>query len=121
MLKTANWDTIPKVKSRDGVTRRVFSGSNSMMVLNEIFPSAYPALHHHPHEQLTYILEGESEFVLGDEVLHLKAGDVVLVPPNVPHSSKTLSAGPVLNLDIFSPIREDYLAEEAGKQKGEQK
>jgi len=121
MLNKANWNTIPRVKARDGVTRRVFSGKNSMMVLNEIYPSAHPALHHHPHEQLTYILEGESEFVIGDEVLQLKAGDVVLVPPNVPHSSKTTSAEPVLNLDIFSPIREDYLLEENGGTKGEQK
>lgn len=121
MFNQANWDTIPRVISRDGVTRRVFSGKNSMMVLNEIYPSAYPALHHHPHEQLTYILQGESEFVIGDEVLQLKPGDVVLVPPNVPHSSKTTSAEPVLNLDIFSPIREDYLTEDSRGAKGEQK
>jgi quercetin dioxygenase-like cupin family protein len=109
MFSKANWDTIPEETARAGVTRKVFSGKNSMMVLNKILPSASPALHHHPHEQLTYILEGESEFVLGDEVLNLKAGDVVLVPPDVPHSSKTVSAIPVLNLDIFSPIRDDYL------------
>ncbi|OGP63338.1 MAG: hypothetical protein A2170_11100 [Deltaproteobacteria bacterium RBG_13_53_10] len=98
-----------QVQARSGVTRRVFSGKNSMMVLNELMPSAKPALHHHPHEQLTYIIEGTCRFVIGDERVEMAPGDLILIPPNIPHSLEVTSNKPVLNLDVFSPIREDYL------------
>jgi quercetin dioxygenase-like cupin family protein len=109
MAVQANWDTLPGVAPRKGVIRKVFSGKNSMMTLNEIKAGTTPNLHSHPHEQLTYILSGEAEFVLGKEVLRLKAGDLLLVPPNVPHSLKVIGNETVLNMDVFSPVREDYL------------
>ena len=110
MAVKANWNDLPRVQVRSSVNRRVFSGKNSMMVLNELMPGSRPSLHHHPHEQMVYIVEGTCRFVLGDETLDLEAGDVVLIPPDVPHSLEVTSDIPVLNLDVFSPIREDYLA-----------
>lgn len=109
MAVTNNWNTLKGVTARKGVTRKVFSGEKSMMTLNEIMPEAGPALHSHPHEQLTYILRGKAEFVLGDEVLNLEEGDLLLIPPYVSHSLKVIGAEPVLNLDVFCPVREDYL------------
>ena len=109
MAITANWAKISRVQARGGVTRRVFSGKNSMMVLNEIMPSAKPALHDHPHEQMTYIIEGTCRFVIGDEVIEMGAGDLILIPPNIRHSLEVTGNKPVLNMDVFSPIREDYL------------
>jgi quercetin dioxygenase-like cupin family protein len=109
MAMTANWTKISRVQARGGVTRRVFSGKKSMMVLNEIMPSAKPALHDHPHEQLTYIIEGTCRFVIGDEVVEMAPGDLILIPPNVRHSLEVTGKKAVLNLDVFSPIREDYL------------
>ncbi len=109
MTMTANWTKISRVQVRGGVTRRVFSGKNSMMVLNELMPSAKPALHHHPHEQLTYIIEGACRFAIGDEMVDMTAGDLILIPPDFPHSLEVTGNKPVLNLDVFSPIREDYL------------
>ena len=110
-----NWANIDKFQGRPGCTRRVFSGKRSMMVLNEIMPSAEPNLHSHPHEQLTYIIEGSAEFILGEEVLKLVEGDVILVPPNIPHSLKVTSNSPVLNLDVFTPIRDDYITSDIKK------
>ena len=109
MVTTGNWKKISRFQARDGVTRRVFSGKNSMMVLNELMSSASPALHQHPHEQLTYIIEGTCKFVIGNDVVNMAEGDLILIPPNVPHSLEVTSDKPVLNLDVFSPIREDYL------------
>ena len=109
MATKANWNSMKQVQVRDNVTRRVFSGKNCMMVLNKLLPSSRPKLHQHPHEQLAYIVEGTGRFVLGDEVLDMSAGDIILIPPDVPHSLEVTSKQPVLNLDVFSPIREDYL------------
>ena len=109
MAEVKNWSAIEKVVVRGGVTRRIFSGKNSMLALNEIAPGTTPSLHSHPHEQLVYIVEGDVDFVVGDQVLAMKAGDMVVVPPNVPHSLKNKGAKTCLNLDVFSPIRDDYL------------
>src|ERR1043166_6478937 len=100
MSSKTNWKDITKITKREGVTRQVFSGRNSMMVLNEIHPSAAPALHQHSHEQLTYIMQGKAEFVVGNEVLNLIEGDVIVIPPNIPHSLKAVGEETVLNLDV---------------------
>lgn len=109
MSKVYNWDEVFRLYKRDGVNMRVISGDNIMLVLNELDSRATPSLHKHGHEQMTYILTGECDFVIGDEVLKLKAGDVVPIKPNVEHSLKVTSKEPVLNLDVFYPVRQDFL------------
>ena len=52
-------------------------------------------------------LEGEAEFTIGDEKQIVKPGMAYLVPPNVKHKVVTFDK-PILALDIFSPIREEY-------------
>ena len=65
-------------------------------------------LHMHPHEQITYVAEGEIMFVLKDQKYHLKAGDLFTVAGNVPHSVQLLTEK-VRLVDTFTPIREDFL------------
>jgi len=62
--------------------------------------------HQHPHEQVTHILEGELEMVIGGEKMVLTAGTVHVIPGNTPHSAHALTNCRVL--DAFSPVREDY-------------
>jgi quercetin dioxygenase-like cupin family protein len=72
-------------------------------------PSAEPdPPHAHPHEQVTYVAEGEVLFFIDGEPTRLAAGDLITVPPNAPHSIQLLS-NPVRLVDTFSPIREDFL------------
>ena len=105
-----NWRELPKKPFQNGAaTRQVFSGDNVMMVFNTIQPDFPPFPHSHPHEQLLYIMEGRCEVTLGDEVIAMGPGDVVHVHCGVHHDLKIVGDEPVLNLDIFTPIREDYL------------
>lgn len=62
--------------------------------------------HHHPHEQVTHILEGELEMVIGGVKMVLAPGAVHVIPGNMPHSAYALTDCRVL--DAFSPVREDY-------------
>jgi mannose-6-phosphate isomerase-like protein (cupin superfamily) len=64
--------------------------------------------HHHPHEQITYVAEGEVLFFLGETSYHMKAGDMVAVPSNVPHAIQPLTSM-VRLVDTFNPIREEFL------------
>jgi quercetin dioxygenase-like cupin family protein len=64
--------------------------------------------HHHPHEQVTYVAEGEVLFFINDEPHRLTIGDIISVPPDVPHTIQLLTAK-VRLVDAFSPIRGDFL------------
>jgi len=64
--------------------------------------------HSHPHEQITYVAEGEIFFCIDNEKHHLCAGDLFTVPGNVPHSVQLLTTKARL-VDTFTPIRKDFL------------
>ena len=104
-----NWGNLKKTKAREGVFRSVVSGQKVMMVMNEIQPSAEPFPHSHSQEQILHITKGRAEVGVGDKTWILGPGDVIVVPPNVPHVLKVVGNEPVINIDVFSPIREDYL------------
>jgi quercetin dioxygenase-like cupin family protein len=63
-------------------------------------------MHNHPHEQVTYVMEGRFEFTIGTETRILERGVAALIPGGVMHGGKTLTACRVL--DVFSPVREEY-------------
>ena len=63
-------------------------------------------IHDHPHEQITYLLEGSMDFVVGDETQTMKPGDIAVIPGGVPHGGRTISACRVI--DVFAPARDDY-------------
>ena len=64
--------------------------------------------HSHPHEQITYVAEGELVFYMDQDQYHLRKGDIVTIPPNVKHCIRTL-AKDVRLIDSFSPIRKDFI------------
>jgi mannose-6-phosphate isomerase-like protein (cupin superfamily) len=64
--------------------------------------------HSHPHEQITYIAEGELFLFLGEEKHRLSKGDIFTVPSGLPHCIQTISQF-VRLIDSFSPVREDFL------------
>ena len=64
--------------------------------------------HSHPNEQVSYVVAGELIFLLGSEKHHLGPGDIVTIPPDIPHSVKLLTDH-VRLVDTFHPIREDFI------------
>lgn len=64
--------------------------------------------HSHPHEQITYVAEGELIFFKNGKGTHMSKGDIVSIPSGIPHSIQTLSKHVVL-IDSFSPVRKDFL------------
>lgn len=69
-------------------------------------PNLILPMHQHPHEQITYVIEGRFEFTVGSETTVLEPGMVALIPGGVMHGGKTITACRVI--DLFSPVREDY-------------
>lgn len=101
----------PRQQIAPGRERYLTHTSNLMVVVIDFEdgPAEVPdPPHHHPHEQITYVAEGELLYFLDGEPHHLKAGDMIGVPPNVPHTIQLLSKK-VRLVDAFNPIREDFL------------
>jgi quercetin dioxygenase-like cupin family protein len=64
--------------------------------------------HFHPHEQITYVAEGDLFFFMDGVKQRVKKGDVITIPSGVPHCIQSLSSH-VRLIDCFSPIRKDFL------------
>ena len=103
-------DTTPEPIA-PGRTRYLAHTDDLMVVVIDFEdgPSAQPdPPHQHPHQQVTYVAEGELYFFIDGEPHHLTAGDLITVPGDVPHCIQLLSAR-VRLVDTFTPIRADFL------------
>ena len=91
-----------------GVSRQI-TGFNTqiMMVKVKLNKGSIGSPHHHFHSQTTYVASGTFEFTVGDEKQLIKQGDAVYIKPNILHSALCLEEGVLI--DVFAPIREDFL------------
>lgn len=97
-----------------GRTRYLAATEDLMMTVIDFEQGPYAnpdPPHSHPHQQVTYVAEGKVIFFLDGTPYQLEAGDLITVPPNVPHSIQLLSEHARL-IDAFTPIRTDFLNSE---------
>jgi quercetin dioxygenase-like cupin family protein len=90
----------------EGYKARFVHAQEMSMVFWEVEAGAAIPLHAHPHEQLSQITEGVFEMHIDGKILILKPGSVLVIPSNVTHGGKALTACKIT--DTFSPVREDY-------------
>lgn len=96
------------VNVSDGLSRKVAAHNDNLMIVEVHFEAGTVApLHHHPHEQITYVISGKFEFTVGDETYIVSAGDSLYKQSNIEHGATCLEAGTLL--DVFTPHREDFL------------
>lgn len=92
--------------------RKLIHTENLMTVIVDFTDGPWPEadpLHNHPHEQTSYVAEGEVIFYCeGEPDQYLVAGDMFAVPPFKMHGIKLLSETARL-VDSFNPVREDFL------------
>lgn len=104
------WEAMPKESLTDALERRLITGERIMLAHVYLKQGAVVPRHAHENEQFTYILEGALRFWLGDdgaEVVDVRAGEVLCIPPHLPHKAEALAD--TLDVDIFSPPRQDWL------------
>jgi quercetin dioxygenase-like cupin family protein len=110
MIEKMNWETIPVEEVNPSMHRRIVTGEKLMIARMKFKDGFLVPLHHHVHEQVTQVISGHIRFWFGekkDQVLDLFAGDVVVIPSNLPHEA--LMIGEVEEIDTWSPPREDWL------------
>lgn len=81
-------------------------GNAMTLGLVEIVKGSDLPLHHHIHEQITFIIEGQLNMQIAGEEFQLKAGMYHVIPSNVPHSAYAVTDCKVI--DVFNPTRDDY-------------
>ncbi len=110
-LSHTNWDDIPIEQLNPLIGRQFLVGTNVMIARVLLKQGAIVPLHHHHNEQVSYILEGALKFILktetGDKEIILRAGEVLCIPPNLPHEAHALED--TVDLDIFNPPRQDWI------------
>jgi quercetin dioxygenase-like cupin family protein len=104
------WDKMPRESVSPLLERRLITGDRMMIAHVYLKKGCIVPKHSHENEQITYILEGELKFWIGEdqnEIVHVKAGEVLMIPSNVPHQAEAIVD--TLDVDIFDPPRQDWL------------
>jgi len=96
-----------------GIRRFIFSLNRVMSIYFQIDPRVVIGQHSHPHEQMGMLIQGKMKWRIGDKETILQAPALYRVPSNEPHQVEVLGNETLIVLDIFSPIREDFLKKEA--------
>jgi quercetin dioxygenase-like cupin family protein len=97
---------IPPKELVPGITGHYVHGSSMSFGYVEIKAGSDLPEHHHVHEQITYIIEGQLDMMIGGKACPLTAGMYYVIPSHTPHSAIARTDCRVI--DVFSPVREDY-------------
>jgi quercetin dioxygenase-like cupin family protein len=103
-----NWATIPVEHPAEGIERQMFIGNRMMICRFRFRPFLVTPEHDHPHEQMTIVEKGKVRFFIEGEERIAKEGDVLHFPSKCWHGATMMDEEVVL-IDIFSPLREDFL------------
>ncbi|MBX6362674.1 MAG: cupin domain-containing protein [Gemmatimonadetes bacterium] len=104
------WEDMPRETVTDLLDRRLITGDRLMLAHVYLKKGCVVPRHAHENEQITYILEGALRFWIGEdeaEEIVVRPGEVLHIPSNVPHKAEALED--TLDVDIFSPPRQDWL------------
>ena len=104
------WDAMPREQVSPMLDRKLITGERMMLAHVYLKKGCIVPRHQHENEQLTYILEGGLRFWIGEDekqVVDVRAGEVLHIPSNVWHKAEAMED--TLDVDIFSPPRQDWL------------
>lgn len=102
----------PKFIQMKGLETTILTGlrgEKMTMALNATLPGHTVPTHSHKHEQIGMVYSGQARLRIGDEERIVKKGDFYCIPSNTPHSDTCIGNEPFIMLDIFYPLRKDFL------------
>ena len=102
----------PRFSQMEGLETTVLTGlkgERMMMVLNATLPGHTVPIHAHPHEQIGVVYAGEAILRIGGEERRVRKGDLYCIPADVPHGDTAVGDEPFVMLDVFHPVREDFV------------
>ena len=106
-MELQEWEAMEREKMNPKMWRKLIYGERAMLAQIFIAKDGVVPTHHHESEQISYAVKGALKFDLEGKEIVLRAGQVLVIPSNVPHSAVALED--FLGFDVFSPIRVDWL------------
>jgi unsaturated pyranuronate lyase len=104
------WEDLPRERLGENLERRFATGEQMTLAQFFLGRGCVMPSHSHVSEQIAHVLQGRLRFRLGAdgaESIDIAAGEVLLIPSQLPHSAEALEDSVVA--DPFSPIRQDFL------------
>ena len=101
------WSDVEVEQLSSTIGRQFIVGGNMMIARVLLKKGALVPMHQHHNEQITYILEGALRFLVGGTEVVVRAGEVLCIPPHVPHEALALED--TVDLDVFDPPRQDWI------------
>jgi len=106
-LKHISWGSIALEDLNPLLQRHFVVGQNVMLARVLLKKGCIVPEHSHPNEQITYVLEGALKFWIDGQELVVDAGEVLTIPPHMPHKAEALED--TVDLDVFHPPRADWI------------
>lgn len=101
----------PRESVGEGLVRQLFGYNDAILMAKVDFDAgAVGTVHAHPHSQVSYVVSGEFDVLVDGVETRLGPGDSFYIAPNLDHGAVCRKAGVLI--DVFSPVREDFLPEE---------
>jgi len=108
MLKHFIWKDVEVEQLGPLFERQLIVGEKMMLSRIILRKGFVVPLHQHENEQISYIVEGALKFWIDGREIIVHAGEVLCIPPNMPHKAEALED--TLDFDIFYPPRADWLS-----------
>jgi len=108
--KHTRWHEVAVESLNPLIGRQMVVGTNVMVARVLLKKGAVVPMHSHHNEQVSYILEGALRFTIDNQTITVSAGEVLCIPPHMPHEAVALED--TVDLDIFNPPRQDWLNHE---------
>jgi quercetin dioxygenase-like cupin family protein len=106
-LKHLSWTAI-ELEDLNPLLQRQFVVGRDIMVARVLLKRGCVVPEHsHINEQITYILHGALKFWIDNREIVVRSGEVLTIPPNMPHKAEALED--TIDLDVFSPPRADWM------------
>ena len=101
------WSEVPNEAITPSISRRYISGDRMTIARFELKRGGVVSRHSHEQEQVTNVLSGRLEFVVGGQRIVVGPGEVAQIPSWVEHEVHVLDDAVVI--DVFTPIRQDWI------------
>jgi len=101
------WSSVAIEDLKPLLQRHFIVGQDIMLARVLLKKGCIVPLHSHHNEQITYILEGALKFWIDGKEIVVHAGEVLTIPPHMPHKAEALVD--TVDLDVFHPPREDWI------------
>jgi quercetin dioxygenase-like cupin family protein len=105
-VTVASWDDLEEETVLPGIVRQIVHGERQTMVRYVYDPGSVFPEHAHPEEQVTVVISGTIAFDIAGRRIVLGAGDVAVIPSNVPHGAEVIGMELVETFNALSPRRE---------------